>query len=444
MRYLRPFFRALENAPQHRSGGAPATRASTEPSGSAAGRISNSGKSTAFRQSPAAEPLGSALARLPWSPRIIPLTCSKPCPHRSRLSLLLILSLFYPCLGATSADDGFQQALKPREWSFPRDHGRHDGFRTEWWYFTGNLSTADHRPFGFELTFFRTSVAPSAPRRASHWAATDLYFAHAHVADIQSQRYVFADESSRAREGLAMASDRGLDVVLLDWSARQSDDGVIHLRAIGEDCAISLDCAIERGPIFQGPGGLSGKGREIGQASYYYSLTRLLTKGTLTVSGQSYAVEGLSWMDHEFSSNQLSKDQVGWDWMCLQLDNGTDLMIYRMRDAAGKSDFAFATEVTPDGQTRYIAGKDIDLQGSEPWKSPTSGGVYPQQWKVKIAGLEPMMVKTRFEDQELRPARSPNVIYYEGAAEALDAQGRRIGVGYLEMTGYAKSLGGSF
>ena len=233
----------------------------------------------------------------------------------------------------------------------------------------------------------------SAPRRASRWAATDLYFAHAHVADIQSQRYVIADESSCAGEGLAIASDRGLNVVLLDWSAQQDSDGIIHLRATGDDCAISLDCAIERGPIFQGPGGLSGKGREIGQASYYYSLTRLRTKGTLTVSGRSYAVEGLSWMDHEFSSNELSKGQVGWDWMCLQLDNGTDLMIYRMRNAAGKSDFAFATELSPDGRTRYISGSDIDLRGSNSWKSPASGGDYPQKREVKIAGIEPMIVK---------------------------------------------------
>jgi predicted secreted hydrolase len=360
------------------------------------------------------------------------------------LSILLGMALLSFGLGGTSTDDGFQQALKPRQWSFPRDHGRHDGFRTEWWYFTGNLSTTDHRPFGFELTFFRTSVAPSAPHRASHWGTNDLYFAHAHVADIQSQHYIVADESSRAREGLAWASDRGLDVVLLDWSAEQTGDGVIHLRATGDDCAISLDCIIERGPIFQGPGGLSGKGREAGQASYYYSLTRLRTRGTLTVSGQPYAVEGLSWMDHEFSSNQLSNGQVGWDWLCLQLDNGTDLMIYRMRDAAGKSDYAFATEVTPDGKTHYIKGADIELHGSKSWKSPASGGVYPQQWDVKIAGLEPITVTTRFEDQELRPTRSPNVIYYEGAAEALDARGQRIGLGYLEMTGYAKALGGSF
>ncbi len=216
------------------------------------------------------------------------------------------------------------------------------------------------------------------------------------------------------------------------------------MRATGDDCALSLDCTIERGPIFQGPGGLSGKGHETGQASYYYSFTRLRTKGTLTVSGQSYPVEGLSWMDHEFSSNQLSKGQVGWDWMCLQLDNGTDLMIYRMRDAAGKSDFAFATEVTPDGKTRYISGSEIDLRGSDPWKSAASGGAYPQRWEVRIAGLQPMVVKTRFEDQELRPVRSPKVIYYEGAAEAFDAAGHHLGLGYLEMTGYAESLGGSF
>ncbi len=145
--------------------------------------------------------------------------------------VMLTTALVCAGLGATGAGEGFKEALKPRAWSFPRDHGRHDGFRTEWWYFTGNLSTPDHRPFGFELTFFRTSLAPSAEHRASKWATTDLYFAHAHVADILAKRYVVADESSRARQGLAMASDRGLDVALLDWSAperRRSDPFARH------------------------------------------------------------------------------------------------------------------------------------------------------------------------------------------------------------------------
>jgi predicted secreted hydrolase len=342
------------------------------------------------------------------------------------------------------AEDHFAQALVPREWSFPRDHGRHDGFRTEWWYFTGNLATAQGRPFGFELTFFRTAVASGSPRRESKWATTDLYFAHAHVSDIESKRYLIADESSRAREGLAMASDRKLEVVLNDWSATQDDNGAIHLRATGDNCAISLDCTIERGPIFQGPGGLSGKGHDAGQASYYYSLTRLRTAGTLTADGQTFSVTGLSWMDHEFSSNQLSKSQVGWDWMSLQMNDGSDLMIYRMRDVEGKADFAFATRVTPDRQTHYLAGSDIQLTGSNPWRSHESGGNYPQRWEVAVSGLATFFVQTRFNDQELRPSRPPKVIYYEGAAEALDANGNRIGLGYLEMTGYAKSLAGSF
>jgi predicted secreted hydrolase len=361
-----------------------------------------------------------------------------------RRFLLCVLCAMIACPCQVRAADDFAQALEPRTWEFPRDHGQHAGFRTEWWYFTGNVADADQRPFGFELTFFRTSIAPSAPKRQSPWATTDFYFAHAHIADIADKQYLTADLGSRARDGLAMASDQKLDVSLLDWSAQQSADGVIHLRAAGGAIAIALDCSIQRGPIFQGPGGLSGKGRERGQASYYYSLTRLITTGTLAVHGKKLAVSGLSWMDHEFSSNQLGKDQVGWDWLCLQLNSGTDLMIYRMRAVDGKSDYSFATEVMPDGRTHYLAGDAIQMQGSDPWTSPHSGGRYPQRWQIKIAGMEPMIVQPRFEDQEFCPSQSPKVIYYEGAAEATDASGTVLGLGYLEMTGYAKSLGGSF
>src|SRR3954468_253095 len=178
----------------------------------------------------------------------------------------------------------FLTAVAPRDWSFPRDHGRHDGFKTEWWYFTGNVRDAGGRVFGYQLTFFRSAFAPPPPTtRPSPWAMTDLYFAHAAVSDVDGRAFVFKDRLQRGRAGLAGSSDRTLDVSLLDWSAVLGGDGTIRLKAAEADFAIDLACTGGRGPVLQGPGGVNAKSRESGHASYYYSLTRLRTAGTLTV-----------------------------------------------------------------------------------------------------------------------------------------------------------------
>ncbi len=196
--------------------------------------------------------------------------------------------------------------------------------------------------------------------------------------------------------------------------------------------------------MFEGPGGLNAKGREPGQASYYYSMTRMLTGGTLTVNGKAYTVEGVTWMDHEFSSNALAKNQSGWDWMGLHLDDGGELMIYRMRDTSGGSDYLSGTRVEPDGRVRYLAADEIQLGGSKPWKSPTSGAAYPQEWALRVKGLPNLIVRSAMPGQELVTSGSADIAYFEGAAEITDESGKPAGTGYLEMTGYSKSMGGSF
>lgn len=344
---------------------------------------------------------------------------------------------------ADSTPPAFEQATAPREWNFPRDHGRHDGFKTEWWYFTGNVRDAGGRLFGYQLTFFRTAFLPQAATRPSPWAMNDLYFAHAAVSDIDGKKFLFKDRLARGRPGLADASDHQLDVNLLDWSA-VSDGHETRLKAADKDFAIELTCDSGRGPVLQGPGGVNRKGREKEQASYYYSMTRLPTQGTLSVVGRVFHVEGLSWMDHEFSSNAMSKDQVGWDWMGLHLSNGDDLMIYRLRNHAGSSDFLSGTRIAPDGSPHYLSAADITLEGSEPWTSAASGGSYPQRWKLQVAGLPPMVVASRLAGQELITTDTTKVNYFEGSASVTDEAGRPAGEGYLEMTGYAKSIGGSF
>jgi predicted secreted hydrolase len=359
---------------------------------------------------------------------------------------ILSLTICQFAVGAEAAttrqSSEFAQALHPREWEFPRDHGRHDGFKTEWWYFTGNLRDGAGHRFGYQLTFFRTAYAPHATTRQSSWGMNDLYFAHAAITDVSGQTFTFKDCLQRGRPGLAEASDQTLDVSLLDWSARLGERG-IRLQAKEKRFAIDLTCAADRAPVLQGKGGVNAKGPNPQQASYYYSMTRLGTAGTLEAGGKRYAVEGRSWMDHEFSSNALSPEQVGWDWMGLTLADGSDLMIYRLRNGSGGTDYLSGTRISADGQPHYLVASEIQLEGSKPWKSAASGGAYPQEWRLVIAGQAPLVVRSLMPRQELLTPNSTKVNYFEGAAEVLDAAGRQVGEGYLEMTGYAKPLGGA-
>ena len=364
---------------------------------------------------------------------------------RRAIYLIIMLSMFSLTRtgAAPPAPKDFISALGPRTWDFPRDHGRHDGFKTEWWYFTGNLRDARGHRFGYQLTFFRTAFAAEAATRPSPWAMNDLYFAHAAISDIGAKRFVFKDLLERGRPGLAWASDSTLDVTLLNWTAKLNGNS-IALAAGEKDFAIALTCADGRGPLLQGPGGVNLKGRGPGQASYYYSMTRLATSGSLTIDGQTYHVDGLSWMDHEFSSNSLSSEQTGWDWMGLQLADGTDMMIYRLRNKSNGTDYLSGTHITTDGKPHYLGAKDISLSSSAPWRSEASGGIYPQEWIVKCSGLPELHVRSSFPGQELITSTSTKVTYFEGAAEVTDAAGQPAGAGYLEMTGYAHSLGGKF
>jgi predicted secreted hydrolase len=353
--------------------------------------------------------------------------------NRNGWRVLFLLMLSMPAFGA----DDFKQAILPRDWSFPKDHGRHDGFKLEWWYFTGNLHDSSGRKFGYQLTFFRSAFNPNSATRPSAWGMTDVYFAHAAVSDIGNKTFLFKDLLERSRPGLAFSSDQTMDVALLDWSCKLTD-GKIKLAAAEKNFAIDLQCGDGHGPVLEGPGGVNTKGHHPGQASYYYSMTRLKTTGSLTVHGKQFQVDGLSWMDHEFSSDAMAKNQVGWDWMGLQMNDGADLMIYRMRDANGSSDYLSGTRIAADGQPRYLSSGDIKLSGDQPWESPTSHGKYPQRWTVSIVGQPAITVTSEMPGQELITTTSTKVTYFEGAAIATDEAGKTLGEGYLEMTGYVK------
>lgn len=352
------------------------------------------------------------------------------------------------------SDDGYVLADRPREWSFPRDHGRHDGFKIEWWYFTGNLTATDgsNREFGYQVTFFRSQLAPSIDEHRSvpdsAWRTRDLYFAHAAISDITNTTFWHDDRVSRGHPELAEASEATLDVRLLDWRCALGPDGSItmnaHAAGVEPSHAIMLKASPTTEPLLQGPGGLNPKGVTPGHASYYVTLTRLETEGVLRVRGEEIPVEGLTWMDHEFASNQLEGEQAGWDWISIHLDDGRDLMAYQLRTADGTPSSTWATIRSPNAPPRYLTGSAVTFEPAATWRSDATGGAYPQQWTVRIDGLAPITIQTRFTGQELRTGADSDIAYFEGAMEALDESGRRIGLGYIEMTGYDRSLAEEF
>jgi predicted secreted hydrolase len=338
---------------------------------------------------------------------------------------------------------GFARALAPRAFSFPADHGPHPEFRTEWWYYTGNLETAAGRHFGFQLTFFRTALAPpvaGAVDRASAWSARQLYLAHFALTDTAGRRFHAWSRLSRQALGLAGARASPFRVWLEDWSAEsEATSGLpVRLRAAEGDVAIDLVLASDKPVALQGDHGLSQKGPEPGNASYYYSLSRMSARGTVSVNGEPLAVSGLAWMDREWSTSALGTELVGWDWFALQLDDGRDVMVYRLRRRDGGTEaHSVGALIAADGATRALAVGDVTLDALDHWTSPRSGVRYPSRWRLAIpdAALS-LEITPRLPDQELIVGTR----YWEGAVRADGtAAGRPItGRGYVELVGYGE------
>lgn len=345
---------------------------------------------------------------------------------------------------AVNSDDNadFARAVEPRTFVFPRDHGPHPEYQTEWWYYTGNLTAADGRHFGYQLTFFRRSLRPFPVARASAWATHQLYMAHFALTDTMGGRFYAFERFSRDGAGLAGAEGEPFRVFLEDWSA--SGDGPdrmpMRLQAVQDGVAIDLRLASRKPPVLQGDRGLSQKGPTEGNASYYYSLTRMATDGTVRVGGESYAVTGLSWMDREWSTSALEVGMVGWDWFSLQLDDGYEVMFYQLRRSdGGVSPFTAGSLAAPDGETRPLTSDDVRLDALDVWRSPRSDAVYPSRWRLHIPAADLMLeIEPRLADQELPFA----VTYWEGAVRIAGTRnGRPVrGDGYVEMTGYAEQM----
>jgi len=358
-------------------------------------------------------------------------------PEASARPLLTVLQ----ALGPGRHDEGFARANARREFHFPEDHGPHPEFRNEWWYWTGNLVASSGRAFGFELTIFRTALAPDQdPRRGSAWAPRDIYMAHFTLSDIDAGRFHAFERTSRGALELAGAKAGPWRTWVLDWSAFGPDDGAVafplHLRAKEGD--ISIDLSLEQGKpiVLEGDRGLSRKGPEADNASYYYSLTRMPTFGSITAGGERFDVRGESWMDREWSTHALSTEQVGWNWFALRLDDGRELMFFHLRRRDGKKDaWSSGTLVDRDGTPRSLGADDVRVEPIGTWTSPRSHTIYPAAFRLAVPlALLDIQVLPLLADQEL----DLTFRYWEGAVRVEGSAGGvpAKGLGYLELTGY--------
>ena len=345
------------------------------------------------------------------------------------------------------SDQGFLRADGPRQFSFPQDFGSHPDYQLEWWYYTGNLTAEDGRAFGYQLTFFRRALLPLQDKvqRTSDWAVNQVYLAHFTLTDVQAGQFHYIERFARGAAGLAGAVvEPNYQVWLDNWSVSQVSDGSYALQAEYAGNRIQLEMIDRKGPILEGIDGYSQKGPDPGNASYYFSQPRLETTGTVTIGGQTIAVKGTSWMDHEFSTSALGADLVGWDWFSIQLSDGSELMLYNMRRVDGSTDaFSQGMIIHPDGTTRRLLREEYRITPTGQWKSPHSGAVYPSGWRVEVPGEQiDLTVKPRLADQELRVSFT----YWEGAVAVSGTRnGKQVtGSGYVELTGYAKSMQGQF
>jgi predicted secreted hydrolase len=341
---------------------------------------------------------------------------------------------------------GFQRAEAPLDWNFPKDFGPHPDYQTEWWYYTGNLESDQGDRFGYQLTIFRRALQPTEDRtdRESTWATEQIYMGHFALSDQRAGQHHAFERFSRGAAGLAGAQSEPYRVWLEDWQVSQSAAGEYQL--IAEQDGIKLDLMLKdlKGPILHGDQGYSQKGPDQGNASHYYSQTRMQTSGSIQTNTGSYQVNGLSWKDHEFSTSALSSGQVGWDWFSIQLDDGSELMVFQIRREDGSIDpYSSGTLIDPSGEVVSLAQVDFEIQVEDSWSSPKSGAKYPSQWWVIVpkVGLE-LQIRPILADQEMKVSYT----YWEGA---VDVQGTLdgndvSGSGYVEMTGYASSFEGEF
>jgi len=338
---------------------------------------------------------------------------------------------------AWAAAQDYKIAQPGYDFQFPRDYFNHEDYQTEWWYYTGNIRSADGHRFGYELTFFRQGV--SRAEGNSPWFVRDLWMAHIALSDIGGQRFYSEERLNRSGPGLAGVDAPGGLVWNGNWQARIAEKQE-ELRGVADKFSLSLKLIPVKRPVIQGQNGVSQKAEGAGHASHYFSLTRLLTSGSIELGGSTYTVEGTSWMDHEFFTESMATDETGWDWLSVQTADGAELMLYRLRHKDGGIDsYSSGSYVDASGTSQFLGASEFVMTpAGETWTSPSTRAHYPVRWHVSIPRLKiEFDVSTPLKSQELSGGFGPG--YWEGA---IDVSGVRDklpldGVGYLEMTGYA-------
>ncbi len=358
--------------------------------------------------------------------------------------VLLIKALIVTAAVGLAAAAPWREAARGYEFAFPQDHASHPDYKIEWWYYTGNVTAADGRRFGYQVTFFRVGI-DHAPTNPSRWSVRDLYMTHLAVSDVTGQRYRYAERLSRSGPGLAGASTDRYRVWNEDWTASLDERGRHALRALDEKAGVDLVLEPGKPPVVNGLDGISQKGERAGNASHYYSLTRMPTTGAITIDGQRVEVSGESWMDHEFGTTFLEPEQRGWDWLSIQLADGRELMLYQLRRTDGSRDpRSSGTLIERDGRATHLNLPDFTLTaGTRTFRAP-NGAIYPLAWTVRIPSKQlELQVTTPLANQELALERSSGVAYWEGLIDVAGTEAGRTlsGRGYLEMTGYHASLG---
>ena len=338
---------------------------------------------------------------------------------------------------------GFARATEPNNIQFPRDLGPHDEYQTEWWYYTGNLADENGRQFGYQFTIFRRALTlDTVEDAASDWRSNQVYLAHFTVSDVANEVFYPHERFSRGAAGLAGAQAAPYRVWLEDWSVEEMPSGEVRLLVDAGDVALDLILTQTLPPILHGDGGLSAKGPEPGNASYYYSQVRQETRGTVRIGEETIDVTGLSWKDHEYSTSALSEGAIGWDWFSMQFDNGSSLMFFQIRREDGTLEpYSSGSFIAADGTVTHLTREDWSLAVLDEWTSPTSGATYPAGWRIEIESLDLLLEgRPLMPNQEL----SVSTVYWEGASEFSGTlAGQPVSaLGYVEMTGYFATMNG--
>ena len=346
----------------------------------------------------------------------------------------------------TPLAEPFKRALAPVPIVLPRDHGPHEDFQTEWWYYTGNLQTQGGRRFGYQFTIFRRGLSPGADLRQQGFATNQVYFAHLALTDVEGGEHLALERFSRGAAGLAGGSGDPFRIWLENWVVEglNEDGSQVHLSASDERFSLDFTLEAQKPLTLHGDQGLSAKSERSGNASYYVSYTRMETSGTISIGGEVFEVSGSSWFDHEWSTSALDAGDVGWDWFALQLSDGRDLMLYWIRRDDGSFEpISGGSLVQPDGVSTPLSRDDVRIAVEQTWTSPHSGAEYPARWRIDIPteGIS-LQISPLLQDQELQVSFT----YWEGAVYvAGTSAGQTIdGVGYVELTGYDTSMGGVF